>query len=405
MTSERSHLAWSLTCGGLGLLVARQVLALVGITASVDQLGFAVGAVAGYALLGAGVWLTLRHSPQPLVSQTFAPRTPAPPPPVPVESIDESDASIEAALDWLARHDDADELWRPFDQLVRELLAQRVGAERVRVWRCESDAMHLCALATGQSERCDGILGHVAVTGRDYFAHDPDCGELVRELAAGSAEKFEWVFPVLDDAEVVGVVAAGRVPTNRATAPRRAAARRLVTLLWLLAQRSEQLRVSRITDKASGMLTRSDFFVEAERAARESIALNEPTVAAVIAIEGLRRLDDTGRWHERDEIVEAISRTLVSRLRAEDVAGRFSDDRFVLLLRRLDAGLGKLVVEKFVSAVQDTLARRAPAHSIAVRSALAGGSRPMGLEQAFTEAFSTLDARRREAMLLPGEAP
>lgn len=403
MTTERGRLAWSMTCGGLGVLVARQVLTLVGITASADQLGFAIGAVAGYALLGAGVWMALRTTQQSPPQINFAPAiSAAPPPPPPPQEVDETDRAVEAALDWLARHDDSAELWRPFDQLARELLAQRTGAERVRVWRCEKETGHLIALATSQSEPCDGILGHVAATGREYFAFDADCGALLHELAAGGTERFEWVFPVLEGADVVGVVAAGKASVSRATPARRLAARRLLALLWMLTQRSEQLRISRVTDKASGMLTRADFFVEASRAAAESISLNEPTIAAVIAIEGLRGLDDCGRWHERDEIVEAISRSLMRRVRAEDVAGRFSDDRFVLLLRRLDTGLGRLVVEKFVAAVQETLALHATDHSVRVRSAISGGGRPLPLEQSFIEAFAQLDARRREATVGAG---
>lgn len=398
------RMAWSLTCGGLGVLMARQVLTLVGVTASADSVLLSIGAVAGYALLGGGVWLSLRPSAVTAQPSPLPPALPPAPPPAPPVADDGCHRAIETILDWLARQDQASELWRPFDQLVRELLGDQLGAERVRVWRLCPASGELVALATGQSQPIGGILGHVATIGRSYCAHDAQTGQMIRELAGAGDERYDWVFPIVEDARIVGVVAAAHLGGARAKPERRAAVERLVTFFWLFVDRTEQLRVSRVTDKASGMLTRADFFSAAERALTESAQLHEPTVAVVISLEGLRGLDDAGRWRERDEIVERVAELIVRRVRAEDVAGRFADDRFVLLLRRLDGGLGQLMVDKFVAAIRQELTTIDAAREVCVRGALAGGgARTLPLVQAFASAFDVLESGRRESVVGAGE--
>ena len=40
-------------------------------------------------------------------------------------------------------------------------------------------------------------------------------------------------------------------------------------------------------------------------------------------------------------------------MRTDDLVGRFTDDRFAMLLRRLDSGLGRLIAEKMLTAAND----------------------------------------------------
>jgi GGDEF domain-containing protein len=120
----------------------------------------------------------------------------------------------------------------------------------------------------------------------------------------------------------------------------------------------------------------------------------------VLSLEGLRGLDDRGLWQQRDALVENVARLVCSRLRSDDVAGRFSDDRFMLLLRRLDSGLGRLIIEKLVSAIDEFLAGRtcgvAPA-PIRVRAGLAGsGQRQVSLSTLLVSAIEAADLARRQ---------
>ena len=80
---------------------------------------------------------------------------------------------------------------------------------------------------------------------------------------------------------------------------------------------------------------------------------SEPVVLAAVAIEGLRGLDDAGHWQQRDALITRVGHGLAERVRSDDVVGRFSDERFVVLLRRLDSGLGKLIAEKLLAWVRE----------------------------------------------------
>lgn len=356
---------------------------------------------------------------------------------------------------WIREHENTTTLWSALDQLLREVLAERLGASRVRCYEvlagCEqlrplsqrqpagwtpqaSDGLPGTALpppdrpeggaaalgAAGTSEGVtrsarEGIFGHVITTRSEYFGARRSPGALLDELAGAGEERFEWVFPVErvpaagERATVVGLVAVGSfrgaAPPAR---PQRQAIARLVGMLWNYVDCRTRLHIAGQTDRATGVLTRGDFFVIAQEALRDSYRQNEPAVVAVLSLEGLRGLDDHGLWQQRDALVENVARLVRDRLRSDDVVGRFSDERFVLLLRRLDSGLGRLIIEKLVGAIDELLARRtagatpaplpvadAPA-PIRVRAGLAGsGLREVSLATLLVSAIEAADAARR----------
>jgi GGDEF domain-containing protein len=360
---------------------------------------------------------------------------------------------------WLREHEGAAPLWPALDQLLREVFTERLGASRVRCYEvlagCEqlrplsqrplADwTLHVGKAATGGADATadrggasataggnpsaptgvtcsarDGIFGHVITTRTEFFAAQRSPGPLLDELAGAADERYEWVFPVErvpapgERPAVVGLVAVGSF--QGAALPGRAqrqAVARLVGLLWNYVDCRAQLRIVSQTDRATGVLTRVDFFVMAQEALRESYRHNEPSVVAVLSLEGLRGLDDHGLWQQRDALVENVARLVRGRLRTDDVVGRFSDERFVLLLRRLDSGLGRLIIEKIVGAIDDYLAGRVggaapaalpealpatdPLTRIRVRAGLAGsGLREISLATLLVSAIEAADAARR----------
>jgi diguanylate cyclase (GGDEF)-like protein len=76
---------------------------------------------------------------------------------------------------------------------------------------------------------------------------------------------------------------------------------------------------------------------------------------AVIAVERLRVLNDTGKWDAADELVREVSAILRRKTRADDRLGRFDGSRFVLLLRRVDAELASLIVTQIMSQLRSCL--------------------------------------------------
>jgi GGDEF domain-containing protein len=70
---------------------------------------------------------------------------------------------------------------------------------------------------------------------------------------------------------------------------------------------------------------------------------------AVIALEGLRELSDSGRWEIADELVREVSALLRRKVRVDDRIGRFDESRIVLLLRRVDSELALLIVNQIMA--------------------------------------------------------
>ncbi|HPC21214.1 MAG TPA: GGDEF domain-containing protein [Phycisphaerae bacterium] len=314
-----------------------------------------------------------------------------------------ADAMCRSFLEWLAEHEDQAELWASFDQLVRELLTEHLGANRVRCYHVRAGAEALQPLSGGHGEMVGassrhGVLGHVATSGKEFVAGDPGCGPLLDDLAARADEPWVWIWPVREAGAMLGLVAVGNL--RQAGAPGvglRRTVGQLLTIFWRHAACVERWRVVQRTDRGSGVLTRNDFFTLAAHALNDSYQTNEPVVAVVLALEGMRRLDDSGRWEERDRLIERLGCALARRVRSDDLVGRFADDRFVVLLRRLDSGLGRLIAEKMLAAGEECLEQMAGGReNLRLRLGLAGsGHGQPPLEKLLVTAFAAAERARR----------
>jgi GGDEF domain-containing protein len=403
-----------LTCGGLVVLAAHQMLAVYEPELSVDNLTLLAGALAGYFVTAVGVYLMVRSSSlgrsprsEANVSAVVAPAEQA----VPAWS-DTCRRMLTSFLAWCEEELPDANLWNSFDRLVREMLVEEFGAVRVRCYQVLPGNQQLRSLSqmekAGEGEadgKCarTGILGHVATTGQEYVAADPGHGKLVEQLAADADEPWDWVLPVREGGQTAGLVAVGKLSST--TSPDRTARQEVAALLtafWKHVRCVEQLQIAERTDKASGLLTRGDFFEAAKQALADSYRENEPVVMAVLALEGLRGLDDVGRWRDRDALVETVGQLFTRRIRTDDVIGRFSDDRFVMLLRRLDSGLGKLIATKLQNTAEERIAQFGElSDGICVRAGLAGsGFQQRPLEGLLIAAFDALEAARKQDVTL-----
>jgi diguanylate cyclase (GGDEF)-like protein len=397
---------------------------LAQVQTTTGQLLIVVGVIAVCATIGIGVSVLWRRRPlisdQKKASETFFPvRSPTTPaagskkprntfsPPLPPDSTPAPALTrrlCAAFTAWLAEYEETDDLWTPFDQLLRETLGEALGAARVRCYHVKSgnDTLQPVALtgkgpgAAGPHAR-EGILGHAATTGKEYVAGDLTHGPLVDNLAAQTEETWTWVWPVRAGDATLGMVAVGSLHDPAAlNGETRETVGRLVSLFWQHVVCRDQLRVARMTDRGSGVLTRADFFTLATQALAASYKQNEPVVLTALAIEGLRRLDDTGHWQERDTLVERIGQLIARRVRGDDLMGRFSDDRFVVLLRRLDSGLGRLIAEQLVSAASECLREADPTgERVRLRIGLAGsGFGQPPLQDMLVSAFEAIERAR-----------
>jgi GGDEF domain-containing protein len=384
---------------GAGLLLASRSEPVLLITATV---------AAVLVLVIGVVRVVRRNAGTPLLAET-SPRSPVrvPAPSGVADGLHITSSVCQAFQVWLGQQEQHDELWAGFDQLARELITEHLGATRVRCYHVGPGCATLTpaaqhgpvAPASGPSARA-GLLGHVATSGREYAADDPACGQLLEDLAAQHEERFAWVWPVRDGETTIGLVAVGPPRDPALFAPeRRATVGALLSLFWQHVGCVERLRVVERTDRASGVLTRNDFFTLAEHGLKNSYQANEPVVLAVLALEGLRRLDDRGQWRLRDALIERLGRLIARRVRSDDLVGRFADDRFVVVLRRLDSSLGRLIVRKMLAEAHACIRGSATGLPVELqlRAGLAGsGFAQPGLESLLVSAFQAVEEARRQ---------
>ncbi|MEE9295298.1 MAG: diguanylate cyclase [Phycisphaerae bacterium] len=335
--------------------------------------------------------------------------------------------AIEQFDDWLAEHRFSADPWPAFDEFLRNLLYNECAATHCRPYRIlsEGDAM----MPLREMEHMDGgeekdvstdagrdggaehwrakrspvgsplngggrqwnprrgIVGHVATTGRSYYAGDESQGEMVLSLAEGNrsltvvgrggpAGTPAWCFAVRQGARSIGIVWVGELgrPTGssmsddcRVRAIRAPSAgagsaeergfltpdalrvwERLVTQFWTTLTEVCRGRAAVQTDPVSKLMTQDAFLDEAARAAEASYRYGEPLAMCVITVEGLTTLTDQGRWDLANDVVYEVAKCLRDAVRPDDLLGRFDDTRFLVMLRRVDSELASLIATKTI---------------------------------------------------------
>ncbi len=274
----------------------------------------------------------------------------------PIESLC---AAIEQFDDWLEDHRNDADPWPEFGEFVRGVLYRCCGAVHVRFYRILSEGDELVPIREAdpfcepdwRSARV-GLVGHVATTGRSYLASDSSQGELITRLAKESDEPLAWVFAIARGARKIGVATIGQVHPHCARSQDQPAMVRsiecLVSLFWNSLVEACRGRSAGTRDPVSGLLTRESFFASADHSLQQAYRQGEPVVVAIIALEQLRHLSDTGRWEVADELVREVSTLMQRKVRSDDKIGRFDGTRFLLLLRRVDSHLATLILDQLM---------------------------------------------------------
>ncbi|RMF83611.1 MAG: diguanylate cyclase [Planctomycetota bacterium] len=399
----------------LGLAAVAAALTPSLLDTASEEPGVSLGLVlAGCALTLLGLGLIARTERTPPLGANLRPNEP----PVAIRAAPQNAASTQSPavlhdacltfLDWLDEAPRDATVWPALDQLIRETLHNGLRAARVRSFRVDSQGGALSPLRTdaadaGAPAPDEGLFGHVVATGRAFLAPQTRPGDLLAELAEREPDEWDIVWPVRREGRCVGVIACGSVDWTERSVSEAQALLRLLQSFWLHIADRVALYEAETRDKTTGVLTRADLFRAAETAMTDSHAAGEPVVAAIVAIEGLRGLDDTGRWRQRDALLERLGDVIRRRIRSDDIVGRFSDERFAVVLRRLDLGLGRLIMEKLLDAIDGHIGAldadlRCGVH---VRAGLsASGLRKRSAAELLAAALAAGDAARRENLRL-----
>ena len=314
---------------------------------------------------------------------------------------------------WLDEHRDDANPWPDFDEFLRAMLRHGCQARHVRAFRLVGEGHELAPLReiesaplSGRLSARHGLLGHVVTSGRSYRADDDANGERLGELTGQMENSAAWCFAIREGTRRLGVVSVGAVELDpRHRRQRLRAMERLVHQFWLtLREVSHGRRLAQL-DPECGILTRGAFFRDATKAIESSYRQCEPVVVAILAIEGLRELNDAGRWDAADDFLGLCCQEIRKKIRIDDVLGRFDGSRLVLLLQRVDSELASLILRQTVSRLE-TLCRdgdRWPA-TVGIRAGLAGsGTEQPDLPTLLTRALAQGSRARAERLAVASD--
>lgn len=306
--------------------------------------------------------------------------------------------------EWLAEWNRRTDPWPSFDQQVRDILGSLTGARRIRCYKLE-DGPRLQSLSRGEAAgvSAEGLLGHVLNSRRRYLDCDPDTAPMIRKLAGDTVNGPLWAFPVCRADRPIGLVIADALDTRPMSPAWFDLAAALIEEWWAHVAEADELRQMRLTDPASGLLSRREFIEVLEDLTGRCQAAHEPFVVLAICLEGLRQLDDTGDWRVRDQIVETTGQAVRAALRREDMVGRFSDSLFVAVLRRLDVPLAGMIAENLIRNVQQSVAQVDAKGVLALRAGMSGsGLKALSAEDLLRGSFASLKAARAAGRPLLG---
>lgn len=324
-------------------------------------------------------------------------------------------AAMEQFDEWLEDHRNDRNPWPGFDEFIRAVMNQCCGAKHVKPYRLAGEGEELLPLREPEpftdakpiwARR--GMMGHVVTTGRSYYAGDSTQGELVAKLADDSPEPIAWCFAIRQGTCRLGVVVARQldVPWEGSKQLLRVV-ERLVTGFWCALAEACHSRAAALDDPVSGLLTREAFVRAAEQSLSESYQQGEPVALAVIALEKLRELNDSGRWEVADELVGEVSDALRQKVRLDDRLGRFDGSRLLLLLRRVDSQLATLIVGQVMSRLTALCGDRDRwKASIEVRCGVVGsGTEEPDLRSLISRALIECHRARAEGIRIASDLP
>ncbi|WP_043160550.1 bifunctional diguanylate cyclase/phosphodiesterase [Bradyrhizobium sp. Ai1a-2] len=119
--------------------------------------------------------------------------------------------------------------------------------------------------------------------------------------------------------------------------------------------RDEQLVKLSRHDPLTGELNRTHLIAALAEAVEESTRFRSASAFMLIGIDHLARINDAFGFDVADAVIAEISRRIRARLRGGDVLGRFSGNKFGLILRNCTVDDANVAAERFLTAVREEI--------------------------------------------------
>lgn len=161
---------------------------------------------------------------------------------------------------------------------------------------------------------------------------------------------------------------------------------------------AEQVRAEADTDVLTSLLNRRGWDRCIQREQLMVRRFGDPTVVAVVDLDGLKTVNDTQGHAAGDAHIRAAARALVEAVREGDTVARLGGDEFGILLRGCDARSATDVAHR----MRDRLARAGVAASIGWQPVTVGDGLVAALEAADAAMYADKRTRRDRHLHLAG---
>jgi diguanylate cyclase (GGDEF)-like protein len=162
----------------------------------------------------------------------------------------------------------------------------------------------------------------------------------------------------------------------------------------------EQLMKLSRNDPLTGELNRTHLIASLAETIEESARLRAPCVFMVIGIDHLARVNDAFGFDVADAVISEVAKRIRSRLRGGDVLGRFSGNKFGLVLKNCTVDDMNVAAERFLACIRDEVVptKSGPVCITASIGSVTVPRHARNAGEAINRAQETLDvAKRRRA--------
>ncbi len=161
--------------------------------------------------------------------------------------------------------------------------------------------------------------------------------------------------------------------------------------------RDEQLLKLSRHDPLTGELNRTHLIAALAEAIEENTRFRSTCAFMLIGIDHLARVNDAFGFDVADAVIAEVGHRIRVRLRAGDVLGRFSGNKFGLILKNCTVDDTNIAAERFLAGIRDEVV---PTKSgpVSVTASIGGVSVPRyarNADEAINRAQETLDAAKR----------
>lgn len=107
------------------------------------------------------------------------------------------------------------------------------------------------------------------------------------------------------------------------------------------------------TDELTGLNNRRHFFELAERECTRARRKGRPIAAIMLDIDRFKPVNDTYGHKVGDEVLQTVARKLATRLRTEDILGRYGGEEFVVILPETEYTTARKIAKRLLRGIRD----------------------------------------------------